>query len=228
MSAMASDFLMIMKKCKTTAATIGIVLFLCSRFINADPAQQLIDLLAPLNTLNGEFQQTLTDANGEVLQESNGVFSLKRPGFFRWQTVEPFPQLLVSNQQTIWLYDEDLEQVIVRPYTESINQTPALLLSGDPNKLSSYYRVQSENINEQEITFTLVSNSEALPTDPTTQPFTQIVLSFNNRQLSAMQLTDTLGQVSSFYFTDLIVNPVLASDIFSFTPPPGVDVIVDD
>ena len=221
MSAMASDFLLVMKKYKTTAVAIGIVLFLFSRFTDADPMQQLTALLKPLTSLDGRFQQTLTDDKGEVLQVSSGVFSLQRPGFFRWQTLEPFPQLLVSNQQTIWLYDEDLEQVIVRPYTEAVNNTPALLLSGDISQLSTYYQIARQSDND---TFILTSKNGG----DENGLFTRIALTFSNQQLSQMVLTDTLGQVSLFRFTNLTVNPVFAENLFTFDPPPGVDVIVDD
>jgi len=216
------------------------VLFFASRFVHADPAEQLAALLEPLNSLDGHFQQTLINDKGELLQSSKGVFSLQRPGLFRWQTLEPFPQLLVSNQQNIWLYDEDLEQVIIRPYTEAINKTPALLLSGDPRQLSAHYRIARDTTRQPEDseskkkssgrkgsndTFVLISKNEGVPL---TQPFTQIVLFFKHRELSKMELTDTLGQISLFNFTHLKVNPVLAANLFTFEPPPGVDVIVDD
>ena len=217
---------------------MALVLITMSQFTCADPAEQLNILLRPLNSLEGRFQQTLIDDKGELLQESSGVFSLQRPGLFRWQTLEPFPQLLVSNRQRIWLYDEDLEQVIVRAYTAAMDKTPALLLSGDVGQLSTHYHVvrqsrgstdESEKSSEQttsekiniDDTFILSSKNEG-------ETFTQIVLSFKDRQLSAMKLTDMLGQVSLFRFSGLKVNPVLAANLFTFEPPPGVDIIVDD
>ena len=210
-----------MKYHKVITVTIVTILYFFVPFTNADPAQQLTALLKPLTSLDGRFQQTLTDDEGDVLQVSSGVFSLKRPGLFRWQTLEPFPQLLVSNQQTIWLYDEDLEQVIVRPYTEAVNNTPALLLTGDIGQLSTYYQIARQSDDD---TFILSSKNG----DSESELFTRIALTFENRQLSKMVLTDSLGQLSIFRFTDLTINPVLAENLFSFEPPPGVDVIVDD
>jgi outer membrane lipoprotein carrier protein len=220
------------------------MLFFVSRFVHADPAEELVALLEPLNSMSGHFQQTLVDDKGALLQSSEGVFSLRRPGLFRWQTLEPFPQLLVSNQRNIWLYDEDLEQVIIRPYTEAMNKTPALLLSGDPRQLSTHYRIvrdvtrrsetpksekKSSGRDDSDDTFILISKNEGEPlTGSLTQPFTQIVLLFKNRELSQMELTDTVGQISLFRFTNIKVNAVLAADIFTFEPPPGIDVIFDD
>ena len=222
-------------KAKTIMAA---VLLTMSQLTYANPAEQLNALLKSLNSLDGRFQQMLIDSKGEVLQESKGVFSLQRPGLFRWQTLAPFPQLLVSNRRTIWLYDEDLEQVIIRPYTEEMDKTPALLLSGDLDRLSSHYRIthqsedsiaEFEELNEKiaseqiesDNTFILSSKSEG-------ETFTQIALTFKNRQLLMMKLTDTLGQVSLIQFNDLKVNPVLETKLFIFEPPPGIDVIVDD
>lgn len=205
------------------AVLIVVALVSSSRLVHAaaDPVEQLIALLAPLNSLDGQFQQTLTDDKGELLQSSSGVFSLQRPGFFRWQTITPFPQLLVSDRQRIWLYDEDLEQVTIRPYTEALDSTPALLLSDDPRRLSAHYRVARRPQGNDHDTFVLVGKHPR-------GSFTEIVLSFKNEQLSKMALTDTLGQVSLFVFASLTINPVLAANLFTFEPPAGVDVIIDD
>jgi outer membrane lipoprotein-sorting protein len=40
-----------------------------------------------------------------------------------------------------------------------------------------------------------------------------------------MEVTDAFGQLSRFTFTRISRNAPVPDDAFSFTPPPGVDVI---
>ena len=42
---------------------------------------------------------------------STGQFSFLRPTRFRFDYIKPFPQVIVADGQTLWLYDADLEQV---------------------------------------------------------------------------------------------------------------------
>ena len=42
-----------------------------------------------------------------------------------------------------------------------------------------------------------------------------------------MELYDQLGQITVMRFSQIERNPKLSSDLFTFTPPKGVDVIED-
>ena len=98
-------------------------------------AAQLRKQLDAMNTLQGNFVQSLFDKAGKKLDESSGNFILQRPGKFYWKTEKPAPQLLVSNQRMIWLYDPDLQTVNERPFSDDLKKTPVLLLSEDVDKL---------------------------------------------------------------------------------------------
>jgi len=182
---------------------------------NAADVDVLAEKLVQLSTFSGDFRQTLIDDQGEVLQESTGVFFLERPGYFHWETVAPFPQLLVSDLTSIWLYDPDLEQVTVRPYDESVSQTPALLLSGDVSKMSASYEVVQTTDNQ----FSLTPKSQQ-------ELFTQLMVEFAEGQLVSMSLQDSLGQTTTFTFLNGIYNQPIPSELFQFIPPEGTDVIV--
>jgi outer membrane lipoprotein carrier protein len=182
---------------------------------NAADVDVLAEKLVQLSTFSGDFRQTLIDDQGEVLQESTGVFFLERPGYFHWETIAPFPQLLVSDLASIWLYDPDLEQVTVRPYDESVSQTPALLLSGDVSKMSASYDVVQTADNQFSLT---PKNQQEL--------YTQLMVEFAEGQLVSMSLQDSLGQTTTFTFLNGIYNQPIPSELFQFIPPEDTDVIV--
>ncbi len=191
----------------------------CSLFFSvastADDADTLAEKLALLDTFSGAFEQTLTDDKGEELQASSGDFFLQRPGYFRWNTTEPFPQLLVSDLQSIWMYDPDLEQVTVRAYDNNVSATPALLLSGDVTKIKEHYHVEQTQAQRYVLT----------PLQPQ-ELFTRLTVSFMNGQLSDMRLIDALGQTTTFRFIDGIYNQAIDRALFEFVPPEGTDVII--
>ena len=184
---------------------------------NADDRTEFSGLLKNYQSLSGQFEQTLVDSNQELIQSSSGNFLLKKPGYFRWDTREPFPQLLVSDLETIWFYDPDLEQVTVRSYHNHVDQTPSLLLSGDADKISQNYVVTKLS----EESFSLLPKSE-MPS------FTELQLLFKDQQLASMVLKDSLDQTTTFIFTEVKVNPDVVASDFQFTPPNGVDILFDD
>lgn len=183
--------------------------------VNAADVDELAEKLVKLTTFSGDFQQTLVDDQAQVLQQSTGVFLLKRPGYFYWETKAPFPQLLVSDLSNIWLYDPDLEQVTVKTYDERVSQTPALLLSGDVSKMSESYTVSKKTDNE----YVLIPKSQQ-------ELFTQLTVRFAADQLDMMSLQDSLGQTTTFDFINGIYNQDIADERFQFIPPEGTDVIL--
>lgn len=201
----------------------------CVSNLYASDIDALTDKLSLLNTFSGEFEQTLIDDEGQVLQTSSGVFSLKRPGYFYWETLQPFPQLLISDLNTIWLYDPDLEQVSVRPYDDKVTQTPALLLSGDVSKVNDAYHVERASVVTDNASNTAnmdeINDGFILFPKQSDTLFTRLYVEFTNDQLTAMQLHDSLGQKTLFTFSQGVYNQVIPDERFQFFPPEGVDVI---
>src|SRR5690606_24390795 len=106
-----------------------------------ESAKRLRKQLDAMTTLQGKFSQSLFDEKGEKLEESQGSFALQRPGKFYWKTEATSPQLLVPNTKTISLYVPDLETVTDRPFSNALQQTQALLLSEDIDKLRQNFTV---------------------------------------------------------------------------------------
>lgn len=181
-------------------------------------AARLQQLLGLMTTLQGNFTQSLYDNDGTLLEESQGQFVLKRPGKFYWKTEQPYPQLLISDQQTIWLYDPDLEQVTVRPFSDDLQQTPALLLSEDVNTLRQSFTIRYHQAEAGHEHFTLIPRSAK-------GLFQQLTLVFVAEQLQEFRLHDNLGQQTLFLLQDAQRNQAVNDSLFDFTPPPGVDVL---
>jgi outer membrane lipoprotein carrier protein len=65
---------------------------------------------------------------------------------------------------------------------------------------------------------------EARPKSPD-GGFEKLELGFSGEDIKAMALYDNFGQTTSIVFSKLQRNPDLPAALFTFVPPPGVDVI---
>lgn len=178
---------------------------------------QLSKLLDQAQSMTGKFSQLTLDATGTRLQETNGDLALKRPGLFRWHTSAPQEQLLISDNQKIWLYDPDLEQMTVQKMDKRMSHTPALLLSGKVSDIQKSFKISSKQVGAT-ISFTLIPKAKD-------SLFNSLTLSFVEKTIKGMQLTDNVGQKTNIVFKDIKMNTPVDSQLFKFTPPAGTDII---
>lgn len=181
----------------------------------------LVDTLKAMKSLTADFHQWVNDAKQSSLQDVTGKLWVQRPGQFRWDTNEPYPQRIVANDDVIWVYDLDLDQVTKRKLGNEVGNTPALLLSGDPEKLSKSFDISAYLFDEtKEYRFDLrPKGEEAL--------FELLRVHFINGVLKDMYLQDSLGQTTQIEFSQQQQNQPILQTVFEFTPPEGVDVITD-
>lgn len=186
----------------------------------AQAGQQKVEsFLQGLEGLQAQFKQTLTDRNGQPIEEASGTLAISRPDRFRWDYREPYSQVIVADGARIWIYDSDLEQVTVRKLDETLSATPAMLLSGRSNLSDNFTVTQASQ--EQSVEWIRMEPRR----DDT--DFKWVRLGFEGAVLKYMQLADKLGQTTSLEFSKVERNPPLDPSRFTFTVPPGADVIGD-
>ena len=184
----------------------------------AENGQTKLDaFLTGLQTLEADFTQRLLNQYGEELESSNGVLYLKRPGKFHWSYVEPYSQKLISDSKTLWVYDEDLEQLTIRDITGLLEDSPAAILGGDMD-IDAHYIV-AEQLNEGGERWL-----ELTPRDTESQ-YHGIRLTFADTTLEQMILFDSLGRTTQIVFDNLVRNPDIDESLFQFAAPEGIDVI---
>ena len=193
------------------------VLALAVPAADASGLDQLRAFLEGTQSAQGSFRQNVVNKDRRTTQTTSGTFAFQRPGKFRWTYEKPFDQLIVGDGEKVWVFDRDLNQVIVRKLDAALGATPAALLAGD---------------NALEKNFTLVAGGEAdgveyvnaTPKSAESQ-FTRIRLGLVDNLPRRMELTDAFGQSTELTFSDVRRNPKLAADAFQFTPPKGADVV---
>lgn len=184
----------------------------------AAPADDLAKLLAAANTVEADFLQTMSSGGGQAAQSSRGHMQVSRPQLFRWDVKEPFTQLIVADGKQVWLYDPDLAQAVVKPFDRQLADTPALLFSGDAQKIGERYDVTQVDAAPGAQRF------ELNPRDPNAL-FESLGIVFRKGKLAEMSLFDSLGQTTRIVFNNVKTNGKIPADRFRFTPPAGTDVI---
>lgn len=179
--------------------------------------QQLEAFLKDLTTLQADFEQTLQQ--DDQAYTSNGVFYLKRPGLLRWEYTTPSEQLIVADGDRIWLYDIELEQVSHRSQQAALVGTPAQLLS-DQAPIGEHFQVN--DLGEADG----LSWVELLPREKESQ-FSSLRLALIENNLQRMEMIDNFGQTTRFVFDNLQRNLTLDATLFTFKPPPLIDLIGD-
>lgn len=199
-------------------ACVVINLFTPLAYAASDNSSTLESFFETLTSLHARFEQSLFDEDGDLYEESTGVLHIQRPGKFRWEYQQPYPQLLVSDGESIWIYEEDLEQVTVKPFNDSTANTPAVLLSQN-QRIEDSFSIESLPSENGLTRFNLQpNNAEA--------QFERIELGFADGNLMRIKLHDNLGQTTLINLSEQHLNTSLDEALFIFTPPAGTDVNV--
>ena len=183
----------------------------------AGSANKLDRFLQGLHTFSARFEQRLLDENNEEVDQAAGMMYLERPGKFYWHYSTPYSQYLISDGHSLWIYDEDLEQITIKDIGESLEESPAAILGGDVD-VERFYVVTDLGLRDGTDTMQLTPRTDS-------SQYRSIRLGFRDGQLVSMILLDSLGQKTEIRFLDAKRNPGLDEQMFHFKPPQGVDVI---
>lgn len=192
---------------------------------HADGLQDLEKFLREVDSGKAGFTQVVTSpkrASETVARSktSSGTFEFLRPNRFRFVYAKPFEQTIVADGQTLWLHDVDLNQVTSRAQKDALGSTPAALIAAgaDLKGLSNAFELKPAAARDG------LEWLEARPKDRNGQ-LQMVRVGFRQRQLSVLDIEDSLGQRSVLTFKDWQANAPLKVGDFKFQPPPGAAVI---
>src|SRR3569832_1724244 len=194
----------------------GALLLCATTVANAGGRERLDAFYKEVQSLRGEFTQTVLDPRMKVGEEAQGTLALQRPGKFRWDYKTPYHQLIVADGNKVWIYDIELEQVTVKRLDEAVGNTPAQLLSSGES-LEKNFNITEEGKSGE---FEWV---ELTPKQKDSS-FEKVRLGFDQRDLRTMELKDNFGQTTRLQFSHLERNPKLVPSRIDIKPRPGADV----
>jgi outer membrane lipoprotein carrier protein len=184
---------------------------------HADAIEQLKAFHATTKSGKVAFRQAVIGRGDRGQRESTGTFAFQRPGKFRWTYEKPFEQLIVGDGESLWVFDRDLNQVIVRKLDVALGASPAALLAGD-NALENNFDVTDAGKSGE------LEMIDAKPKSADTG-FERVRIGFKDNLPRSMELRDTFGNVTSLTFGTFERNGALDAGQFKFVPPKGADVV---
>jgi outer membrane lipoprotein carrier protein len=191
----------------------------------ADGLQALSVFLREVDGGQANFTQVVTSPPraGETVgrsKTSTGTFEFLRPNRFRFEYQKPFPQSIVADGKTLWLYDADLNQVTARPQQAVLGSTPAALIAAgtDLKALGEVFELKPGEPADG------LDWVEAKPRQQDGQ-LQQVRVGLRQGQLAVLEIADSLGQRSVLRFAQWQPAATVPAARFRFTPPAGADVI---
>jgi len=188
----------------------------------AGAREQFAAFTRGLSGLEGQFSQQVFDETGHRRDTASGRVALSVPRMLRWETTAPYPQVIVADGSTLWVYDPDLEQVTRRPQGAADADGPLLALT-DPDRLEREYHIE-EAAARDGLDWLRLSPKQTSGESG----FEQAMLGFDRSGLVRMEVVDAFGQRIQMAFSQWQRNPEFAADTFRFIPPEGVDIVGGD
>ncbi len=201
-----------------------LVLLLCpaSLFADALLLQRIQTRYQQTGSFTARFVQVDQRAEAEE-RRAQGSVRYKRPGRMRWHYESPDEQLLVTDGETLWLYDPLLENVTIQRIERVAPGTVLAFLLGVGDLESDFRpRPQTRKLldSRQGVVLELMPRREMANLE-----FLQLEVHPQTSDLLALALVDGSGNVRTIRLEGMERNVELAEAEFVFEVTPDLEVI---
>jgi outer membrane lipoprotein carrier protein len=151
--------------------------------------------------------------------EASGVALFAKPGRMRWTYEKPEPSLVVSDGQTLWIYDPTAREVQEFSVGQGfLSGTAVQFLLGE-GKILDAFEVRAEQCSGESVRLFLKPRQE------TTYESLELVVSPGSGDVRGTAVVDLFGNRTDVVFESLRVNRHPDAARFRFVPEPGVRVL---
>ena len=174
------------------------------------------DYLSGINTLKAGFKQTIYSSSNEAIDYSEGLILLKKPEQILWEFQRPNIKKIIVDGESVSIYDANLNQLLIVPYTDQYQSSLASILINNDN-LEVFYEIHSKINDDGLYLITLFQRKDD-------SLFTKIELSISEMLIHTIKLWDSSGQSISIVLENIEMNISLPDSSFKYIPPKGVDI----
>lgn len=182
------------------------------------PLQDLVATLAETSSIQAEVEQLILSQDGRQIQALQAELIMQKPDLMNWHVTEPYEELMISDGESLWYYEPDLEQVSIQDFPNNVENNPILLLNNDLQAIADAYEVSVGYVDEE------VKQYVLLPLTASSS-YERFSMTFSGPDLLQMQFESSVGQLTSFSFSNITNNAVIDSTVFSFAIPADIEVI---
>ena len=204
---------------------------------NNTASSSLQGLLSDMKQFRAGFDQTVVDAQQNVVHEARGTLTMTRPNKLRWETTFPDETLLVADGEAVWNVDTFVEQVTILSQADAIKDNPIVLLTSSDEEIWSKFTISQLNSGAS---VTMVDDNVAskmkgdvvkkryqiTPKEAGGQIAT-LTLTFNqDNELALLTMLDAQQQISTLVFNNIETRFPVPAETFSVNVPDSF--IIDD
>ncbi len=150
---------------------------------------------------------------------SRGEVVFAKPGRMRWTYREPEPSQVISNGETLWIYDVGASQVTRMAMGEGYLAGAALQLLLGGGRLAEVFEVSPSSCGEQSLEIELV------PREPSNYEKLSLTADSETGLVTSTTVVDLFGNRTTILFSGVEVNQSPGSQLFEFAIPEGVETL---
>ena len=203
-----------------------VCLVLAAAVVAPARADELADALRTLQqryestrTLVAKFRQEVESPAMAGKLTSNGTVSFEKPNRMRWDYAAPDRQTIVSDGETLWIYQPEEKQVLKAPLREAFQATTPVTFLGGLGHVDRDFTPTLESSADDRWVLKLV------PREERGVGTLVLVVRKGDASIEEARISDPLGTTTHLALSEERRNVSLGADLFHFTPPPGVDVV---
>ena len=203
-----------------------VCLVLAAAVVAPARADELADALRTLQqryestrTLVAKFRQEVESPTMAGKLTSNGTVSFEKPNRMRWDYAAPDRQTIVSDGETLWIYQPEEKQVLKAPLREAFQATTPVTFLGGLGHVDRDFTPTLESSADDRWVLKLV------PREARGVGTLVLVVRKGDASIEEARISDPLGTTTHLALSEERRNVSLGADLFHFTPPPGVDVV---
>jgi outer membrane lipoprotein carrier protein len=156
-------------------------------------------------------------------KSSSGFVYIKKPGKMRWDYKQPRPKHFVADGKALYIYDPELEQVMVDRAFSGSDLTTAVTFLWGQGRLADEFAIafygRGDLGGPQHYVLEMLPKKSAR--------FKKLVMVVEKKTFKVIEtvVEDPGGNVNHIFFANISTNVGLKDESFRFEIPEGVDVI---
>jgi outer membrane lipoprotein carrier protein len=202
---------------------ITFAVFALGNAVRADELPQVLKQLQEryesTRTLTADFHQIVVSPTMAGKLESHGSVSFEKPNRMRWDYAPPDQQTIVSDGETLWIYQPEEKQVIKAPLHQAFQATTPVTFLAGLGHVDRDFTATLEKSEAERWVLKLV------PRDDRGVGTLYLTVRRSDAAVEQARIVDPLGTSTELTLSEQKRNVALDGEKFRFTPPPGVDVV---
>ena len=195
-----------------------LIIFLFYQDVYASKNFNYFKFIKEMNSFSTSFVQNTYDENGLLVTTSNGSLIYKKKSKYILEYKSPNKIKFISDGQLITIYDQDLEQVIIRSLKKSLNNNIIDIftnekLINDKFELKIFFKNNENHINFLPI------NKDIKKSD--------FLLVVSNNMIKSISFVNDFDQSVIMNFNGFEINVSILESQFKIDIPESFDVIID-